>query len=141
MAKDRIPSAAVWGLLLEIKEGPLFFVDNIPVRTFRNNKMRGINFPTKPMWIEASLWYSQSVWAGNIDWSKEPFIASFQDFDISGCPHQLGSNCMSPLYPWNRAKLDPNQLQLMRNFRQQHMIYNYCWKNGAKFPECAPHNA
>ncbi|XP_059289997.1 xyloglucan endotransglucosylase/hydrolase protein 3-like [Lycium ferocissimum] len=120
----------------------VFFVDNIPVRSFENNKMKGINFPTRPMWIEASIWYSQSVWAGDINWNEEPFIAYYQDFDISGCPHQLGSNCKSPvLNPWNRHKLDPNQLQLMRNFRHQHMIYNYCRRNGAKFPECAPHNA
>ncbi|KAK4338681.1 hypothetical protein RND71_043168 [Anisodus tanguticus] len=120
----------------------VFFVDNIPIRSFKNNTMRGINFPTKPMWAEASLWYSQSFWAGNVDWDKEPFIAYYQDFNISGCP--LGSDCMSSvLNPWNRAKLDPQQLQLMRNFRQKHMVYNYCWRNGAsyRYPDCGPHNA
>ncbi|MCD7452299.1 hypothetical protein HAX54_016131 [Datura stramonium] len=119
----------------------VFFVDNIPIRTFKNNTMKGINYPTRPMWIEASLWYSQSeAWAGIVNWAEAPFIASFQDFNISGCPY--GSNCMvSPdLNPWTRPKLDPYQLQLIWNFRHKYLIYDYCVKNRARFPECALHD-
>ncbi|XP_059290011.1 putative xyloglucan endotransglucosylase/hydrolase protein 1 [Lycium ferocissimum] len=120
----------------------VFFVDNIPVRTFKNNTNRGINFPTKPMWIEGSLWYSQSLWAGSINWNREPFIAYYQDFDISGCPYQSDSNCMSPvLYPWVRPKLDLKQLQVMRNFRRRHMVYSYCRHNRGRFPECVHQSA
>nr|XP_009799420.1 PREDICTED: putative xyloglucan endotransglucosylase/hydrolase protein 1 [Nicotiana sylvestris] len=120
----------------------VWFVDNIPIRSFKNNTMRGINFPSRPMWIEASLWNSNSViWAGTVDWNKAPFIAYYQDFNISGCPYQTGNNCtLSPvLSPWNRPKIDPQQVQLMRNFRKKYMIYDYCWVNGVRYPECSHH--
>lgn len=117
-----------------------FLVDNIPIRTFKNNTKRGINFPTKAMWVEGSLWISQSeIWAGRVDWANAPFIVSYQDFNISGCPSN--SNCLpSPdLSQWTRPKLGPNQLQLMRNFRQKYMILDYCRsrQNKVRFPECA----
>ncbi|CAN4101318.1 unnamed protein product [Withania somnifera] len=120
----------------------VFFVDNIPIRTFTNNTKGGINFPTKPMWVEASLWFSQNVnWAGYIDWAKAPFIAYYQDFNISGCP--FGSYCLPSLdlTQWTRPKIDPKQWLIMMNFRHQYMIHNYCRLNKAKFPECRPHSA
>ncbi|WMV36131.1 hypothetical protein MTR67_029516 [Solanum verrucosum] len=118
----------------------VFFVDNIPIRSFKNNTKRGINFSTKSLWAEASLWISDSVvWAGAVDWGYAPFIVSFQDFNISGCP--AGSNCLpSPDFSlWTRPKLGPKQLKLMMNFRKNHMTFDYCRSKGNKhrYPECA----
>ncbi|KAM3373814.1 hypothetical protein P3S68_012528 [Capsicum galapagoense] len=119
----------------------VFFVDYMPIRTFKNNIDRGINYPTKPMWIEASLWYSDSAgWAGYVDWAKAPFIASFEGFNVTGCPY--GSTCVTPpsFSPWIKPKLSPEQLKALRVFRHRHMTYDYCAVFKGKFPECASKN-
>uniref|UniRef100_A0A3Q7H1P8 Xyloglucan endotransglucosylase/hydrolase n=1 Tax=Solanum lycopersicum TaxID=4081 RepID=A0A3Q7H1P8_SOLLC len=116
-----------------------FFVDNIPIRTFENNTNRGINYPTKSLWSEASLWISDAVgWAGSVEWGYAPFIVSFQDFNISGCP--AGSDCLpsTDFSPWTRHKLASRSLNLMRNFRKKYMTYDYCSseENKNRYPEC-----
>ncbi|GFQ06783.1 xyloglucan endotransglucosylase/hydrolase protein 2 [Phtheirospermum japonicum] len=42
----------------------VFNVDNIPIRVFKNNLARGIQYPTKAMHIEASIWNAD--WAGTV---------------------------------------------------------------------------
>ncbi|XP_009794505.1 putative xyloglucan endotransglucosylase/hydrolase protein 1 [Nicotiana tabacum] len=123
----------------------VFFIDDIPVREFMNLKVKAnVNYPTSPMQIEASVWYSNSSgWAGDIDWSLAPFIAHYQHFKISGCFPQPGNDCSSPVnQPWNRFKvLSPLQRQKMANFRKQYMTYDYCVPGFVQFPECSYNNS
>uniref|UniRef100_A0A7N2MM49 GH16 domain-containing protein n=1 Tax=Quercus lobata TaxID=97700 RepID=A0A7N2MM49_QUELO len=69
-----------------------FYVDNVPIRVFKNNKNIGVNYPSQPMHIEASLWDGDS-WATDggqtkINWTHAPFNAHYQGFGIAGCPVQ-----------------------------------------------------
>ncbi|QHO47094.1 putative xyloglucan endotransglucosylase/hydrolase protein B [Arachis hypogaea] len=68
----------------------VFFVDDVPIRVFKNCKDLGVKFPfDQPMKIYNSLWNADD-WAtrGGLektDWSKAPFIASYKGFHIDGC--------------------------------------------------------
>ncbi|KAJ6393280.1 hypothetical protein OIU77_022703 [Salix suchowensis] len=68
----------------------VFFVDDVPIRVFKNCKDLGLKFPfNQPMKIYSSLWNADD-WAtrGGLektDWSKAPFIASYKSFHIDGC--------------------------------------------------------
>ncbi|CAK9159181.1 unnamed protein product [Ilex paraguariensis] len=117
----------------------VFFVDNIPIRVFKNNTNIGVSYPSQPMQIEASLWNGDS-WAtdgGNtkINWSHAPFKAYFQGFNVNGCPsinHNYYSNiqhCSSSKYWWNTRnywKLDSNQQRAYEAVRTKYMNYDYC---------------
>ncbi|CAL5427213.1 unnamed protein product [Camellia sinensis] len=89
----------------------VFYVDNIPIRVFKNNTNIGVSYPTQPMQMEASLWDGDS-WATDggqtkTNWSYAPFKAHFQGFDIDGCPAQDSSNiqqCYSSKFWWNGDK-------------------------------------
>ncbi|KAL5716475.1 xyloglucan:xyloglucosyl transferase [Ranunculus cassubicifolius] len=67
-----------------------FFVDDTPIRIFKNNKDIGVKFPfNQPMKIYSSLWNADD-WAtrGGLektDWSKAPFVASYTSFHVDGC--------------------------------------------------------
>ncbi|XVF81208.1 hypothetical protein PTKIN_Ptkin15bG0137600 [Pterospermum kingtungense] len=120
----------------------VFYVDNIPIRVFKNNKNIGVGYPSQPMKIEASLWDGDS-WATDggqtkTNWSMAPFKAHFQGFDISGCStieqkhskHSVGDGeCFSPKYWWNSEKywkLDSKQQGQLENVRKEYMNYDYC---------------
>ncbi|KAG9149341.1 hypothetical protein Leryth_003307 [Lithospermum erythrorhizon] len=112
----------------------LFTVDEIPIRVYK--RVKGVNFPTTPMRIEASTWHA--TWAaGDVDWSKSPFISYYQGFDVTACsPPQ---NCASSELPWNKQKfmeLSPKQLELMRTYRNKYMTYDYCNTTANAHPEC-----
>lgn len=79
-----------------------FFVDNIPIRVFKNNTRLGARYPSQEMSVEGSIWNGES-WASSgkkIEWSQAPFQAHYQEFGIYGCP--FGANCSSEsqLYWW-----------------------------------------
>jgi xyloglucan:xyloglucosyl transferase len=91
-----------------------FYVDNVPIRVFKNNRNIGVDYPSKPMNIEASLWDGDS-WATDggqtkTNWSYAPFKAHFQGFDISGCPVQ-NSDVQQRSYD---------------NVRKKYVNYDYC---------------
>ena len=115
-----------------------FYVDNIPIRIYKNNTASGVGYPSQPMQILASLWDGDG-WATDggktkTDWSQAPFIASYQDFDVDGCPLTDNQNmdiqrCQSPNYWWNQRKfwkLDSNQMKAMEAVRNKYMNYDYC---------------
>ncbi|KAK8521736.1 hypothetical protein V6N12_066322 [Hibiscus sabdariffa] len=116
----------------------VFYVDDIPIRVFKNNKDSGAGYPSQAMKIEASLWDGDS-WATDggrtkTNWTSAPFKAHFQGFDISGCPksdHDSNTNreCFSPKYWWNSEKywtLDSKQKGQLENVRNKYMNYDYC---------------
>ncbi len=112
-----------------------FYVDNVPIRVFKNNRNIGVDYPSKPMNIEASLWDGDS-WATDggqtkTNWSYAPFKAHFQGFDISGCPVQNSDvqQCYSSKYSWNLEKywkLGPQEQRSYDNVRKKYVNYDYC---------------
>ncbi|KAL8521710.1 hypothetical protein ACS0TY_012013 [Phlomoides rotata] len=116
-----------------------FRIDNIPIRVFKNNTARGIDYPSKPMHIEGSIWNAD--WAGVVDWSQSPFIAQYEDFDFHACPAQ-GPNvagCTSNRYFWNKPgfwELNAAEKRLMATYRKQYMSYDYCSSPSTRLPEC-----
>ncbi|KAM7521822.1 hypothetical protein LguiA_011724 [Lonicera macranthoides] len=132
-----------------------FYVDNVPIRVFKNYTSKGVSYPTQPMQIEVSLWDGDS-WATDggqtkTNWSHSPFKAHFQGFNIDGCPSDyqkysknIDENCYSSNYWWNSRKywkLDPNQQKAYGDVRANYMNYDYC-RDTSRFPhpppECLP---
>jgi len=114
-----------------------FYVDDTPIRVFKNHTNIGVSYPSQPMQIEASLWNGES-WATDgghtkINWSHAPFQAHFQGFDINGCSdHQRQPNvqpCYSTSYWWNTRKywtLDSARQRAYENVRKKYLTYDYC---------------
>ncbi|KAL9667539.1 hypothetical protein QQ045_001900 [Rhodiola kirilowii] len=86
----RVSSVPVYILTLYLCQNFRFFVDDVPIRVFKNCKDLGVRFPfNQPMKIYSSLWNADD-WAtrGGLektDWSKAPFIASYRGFHVDGC--------------------------------------------------------
>ncbi|KAF9688400.1 hypothetical protein SADUNF_Sadunf02G0193400 [Salix dunnii] len=113
----------------------VFYVDDTPIRVFKNHTNIGVSYPSQPMQIEASLWDGDS-WATDggqtkTNWSHAPFQTYFQGFDINGCSDQ-DSNiqpCYSTNYWWNTRKywtLNSTQQRAYENVRKMYLIYDYC---------------
>lgn len=111
-----------------------FYVDDIPIRVFKNNTNIGVGYPSQAMTIEASLWDGDS-WATDggqtkINWSMSPFKVHFQGFDISGCQKtDSNKDCFLSEYWWNSEKywmLDSKQKINLKNIRKKYMNYDYC---------------
>ncbi|PON70827.1 Xyloglucan endotransglucosylase/hydrolase [Parasponia andersonii] len=129
-----------------------FFVDNIPIRVFKNNTSKGVDYPSKAMKIEASLWDGDS-WATDggqtkTDWAYAPFKAHFQGFHVYGCSVQIDNSsnnvnrdCYSENnYFWNTWKyqrLDSDQRRAYENVRKNYMNYDYC-TDRSRYPTPPP---
>ncbi|CAL5380576.1 unnamed protein product [Camellia sinensis] len=115
----------------------VFFVDNIPIRVFKNNIKIGVSYPTNPMQIVGSIW--QSDWAaggGNkINWTQAPFEAHYRGFDIQACNSQQCNNSW-----WNQDKyweLSPDQLKAYQHVRAKYLYYDYC-SDKPRYPNPPP---
>ncbi|XP_048138625.1 xyloglucan endotransglucosylase/hydrolase protein 2-like [Rhodamnia argentea] len=125
-----------------------FFVDKIPIRVFKNLGIKG-TYPTQAMQVVGTIWNAED-WAGKIDWSKAPFTAHFQGFDINGCvvPDVLdpGSfrgcyyNHRNAWWSWRANQtLTRRQGMQYRNVRRKYLDYDYCsdrTRYPVPFPEC-----
>ncbi|KZV25704.1 hypothetical protein F511_04765 [Dorcoceras hygrometricum] len=127
----------------------VFYVDNIPIRVFKNNTNIGVMYPTQGMQVEASVWNGDS-WATDggqtkTNWSNAPFAANFQGFDIGGCPLQQAASSAahcysSEAYWWNQNKfwkLDHNQQKALEDVRKKYMNYDYC-ADRPRYPKPPP---
>ncbi|XP_018847735.1 xyloglucan endotransglucosylase/hydrolase protein 2-like [Juglans regia] len=120
----------------------VFFVDDTPIRVFKNMERDiGVEYPSQPMQIEASLWNGDS-WATDggqtkTNWSNAPFKAHFQGFEIGACSvdhDQINSgadfeHCYSTGYWWNTEKyweLNHKEQREYENVRNMYMNYDYC---------------
>ncbi|KAL8521707.1 hypothetical protein ACS0TY_012010 [Phlomoides rotata] len=117
-----------------------FRIDNIPIRVFRNWRGKGIDYPSKPMHIESSIWNAN--WAGAVDWSKAPFIAQYEDFEFKACPTRGPGvdACASNKYFWNKPDfwvLNAEGKRVMTAFRKRYMTYDYCSSPSTRKPECS----
>lgn len=126
----------------------VFYVDEIPIRVYKNNEDKGIPFPKiQPMGVYSTLWEADD-WATRgglekIDWTKAPFYAYYKDFDIEGCTvPNLGQCISNPSDWWEGAgyqHLDPVAGRRYRWVRLNHMVYDYCTdkqRNPVTPPEC-----
>ncbi|KAL2540752.1 Xyloglucan endotransglucosylase/hydrolase protein 2 [Abeliophyllum distichum] len=130
----------------------VFYVDEIPIRIFKNNTNIGVSYPTQPMQIVASLWDGDS-WATDggqtkTNWSHAPFKAHFQGFNVNGCPLDIQNSlnilvqqqCYSSNYWWNDRKfwkLDKIQQKAYQQVRQKYMNYDYC-SDRSRHPNIPP---
>ncbi|CAL0302782.1 unnamed protein product [Lupinus luteus] len=114
----------------------VFYVDNTPIRVYKNKSNIGVGYPSRPMQIQASLWDGDS-WATNggktkTNWKYAPFKANFQGFDVSGCQVLSSSNsqnCFSEKHWWNSPKfwqLSPSQHRQYEHVKHKYMTYDYC---------------
>ena len=116
------------------------FVDETPIRVFKNNTSIGVGYPSQPMQLQGTIW--QGDWAANgkpVNWSSAPFKANYQGFGIDGCQTQTSNaqECHSPDLFWNGEQfweLDPNQRKAYEDVRNKYLKYDYCTDNAG--PEC-----
>jgi hypothetical protein len=124
-----------------------FFVDDIPIRVFKNCKDLGVRFPfNQPMKIYSSLWNADD-WAtrGGLektDWSKAPFIATYRGFHIDGCEASVEAKfCATQGKRWWDQKefqdLDSYQYRRLQWVRTKYTIYNYC-TDRVRYPTLSP---
>lgn len=125
-----------------------FFVDKIPIRVLKNLGIKG-TYPTQAMQVVGTIWNAKD-WAGKIDWSKAPFTAHFQGFDINGCVmlDDLDPGSFRGCYynHWNawwswrgNQTLSTRQGKQYQNVRRKYLDYDYCsdrTRYPDPFPEC-----
>ncbi|PHT86584.1 putative xyloglucan endotransglucosylase/hydrolase protein 26, partial [Capsicum annuum] len=119
------PSAVVW------------YVDDIPIRVFRNYLSQGIEYPNaQAMGVYSSLWNADD-WAtrgglDKINWNSAPFIARYRNFRTRAClwngPVSI-NQCAN--YNWWYTWPQYRQLSYAKRgqmdwIRNKYMIYDYC---------------
>ncbi|KAH9304766.1 hypothetical protein KI387_009170 [Taxus chinensis] len=124
----------------------VFSVDEVPIRVYKNNEVKGIPYPkSQAMGIYSTLWEADD-WATRgglekIDWSKAPFYAYYKDFDIEACAIPDGVSCTSNPNNWweglNYRSLSPLQARKYRWVRVNHMVYDYC-VDKSRYPVSPP---
>lgn len=62
-------------------------MDGIPIREFKNYKKDGVDYPWRPMQIEASI--CNADWAGVVDLSQAPLITHYEGFNFNAWPAQI----------------------------------------------------
>ncbi|KAM3383072.1 putative xyloglucan endotransglucosylase/hydrolase protein 26 [Capsicum galapagoense] len=117
----------------------VWYVDDIPIRVFKNYQSQGIPYPnTQAMGVYSSLWNADS-WATRgglvkIDWTNAPFIAKYRNFAPRGCPWggPISINQCAAQTPdnWYTAR-EYGQLSYTKQgqmdwVRKNYMIYDYC---------------
>uniref|UniRef100_A0A0E0N983 Xyloglucan endotransglucosylase/hydrolase n=1 Tax=Oryza rufipogon TaxID=4529 RepID=A0A0E0N983_ORYRU len=131
----------------------VFFVDDVPIREVRRTPAMTGDFPSKPMSIYATVW-DASTWATSggryrVNYRYGPFVASFTDLALLGCRvgdpigQMLSSAACAAaedaLLASDLAVMTLEKQQAMRRFREQNMVYSYCYdtlRYPAPFPEC-----
>ncbi|BAF07678.1 probable xyloglucan endotransglucosylase/hydrolase protein 30 [Oryza sativa Japonica Group] len=131
----------------------VFFVDDVPIREVRRTPAMTGDFPSKPMSIYATVW-DASTWATSggryrVNYRYGPFVASFTDLALLGCRvgdpigQMLSSAACTAaedaLLASDLAVMTLEKQQAMRRFREQNMVYSYCYdtlRYPAPFLEC-----
>ncbi|KAL4558575.1 hypothetical protein LXL04_036776 [Taraxacum kok-saghyz] len=127
----------------------VFFVDDTPIRIYKNKKMKGVGYPNRTMQVIVSFWDGPD-WATDggktkANYSNEPFLAHFQDFNIDGCqsaPSNPRKDCFSQKHWWNTKNfwhLSSRQRHAYEDVRKKHMNYDYCTDKNrypTPLPEC-----
>ncbi|GAV59600.1 Glyco_hydro_16 domain-containing protein/XET_C domain-containing protein [Cephalotus follicularis] len=122
----------------------VLYVDNRPIREFKNLESFGVPYPKKQsMRMYSSIWDADN-WAtrGGLvktDWSQAPFTASFRNFNANACLWSNGaSSCTnSTSNPWFSHQLDSNSQGVLKWVQKNYMVYNYC-TDTKRFPQGLP---
>ncbi|VAH37482.1 unnamed protein product [Triticum turgidum subsp. durum] len=131
----------------------VWYVDDVPIRVFRNYRDKGIAYPIKrPMFGYSSIWSAED-WAtqgGRVkaDWSKAPFVAGYRDMVLDVCPCDGADSCVYGCAgafshggrQQNCAGLTDQQRAKMQEVQKSHRIYDYCvdYRDNKKpGPECS----
>ncbi|KAG8076643.1 hypothetical protein GUJ93_ZPchr0006g40766 [Zizania palustris] len=140
--------------ILWTRAAVVFFVDDVPVREVRRSAAMAGDFPSKPMFLYATVW-DASTWATSggrysVNYRYGPFVASFTDLALLGCrvdPIQMPSSgsaeCTAvedALLASDLAVMTLEKQQAMRRFREHNMVYSYCYdtlRYPVPFPECS----
>lgn len=131
----------------------VFYVDNTPVRMFRN--LQGVlpgNFQypnSQPMGLYLSIW-DGSQWATQggrikLDWNVAPFVATYERFRLNGCvagpSDKAGiAKCQNSTFAApgaNAQKLPIARVRQMRVVKATQVMYNYC-DDRARYPTAPP---
>ncbi|WZZ91357.1 hypothetical protein YC2023_119936 [Brassica napus] len=141
-SKDYHSYSVLWNMYQIV-----FFVDDVPIRVFKNSKDIGVKFPfNQPMKIYSSLWNADD-WAtrGGLEktnWAKAPFLASYRGFHVDGCEASVNAKfCETQGKRWWDQKefqdLDAQQYKRLKWVRTRYTIYNYC-TDRVRFPVPPP---
>eukprot|EP00253_Pinus_taeda_P014017 PITA_14017 len=128
----------------------VFLVDSIPIRVHMNiEASAGVPYPsTQPMRILSTLSNGEN-WAtdggkAKIDWSKAPFVASYQSFEVNACSGPSASSPPCANKWWEQPEfqsLNQYQLDRIKWVRKNYMTYDYCQDRLGRFSstpaECA----
>ncbi|KAL1539713.1 xyloglucan:xyloglucosyl transferase [Salvia divinorum] len=106
----------------------VWFVDNIPIRVYKNYLDDGIPYPDldKPMRAYSSIWNADS-WAtrgglDRINWSKAPFVAKLRKFRARACDFR-GAASVANCTTSQLGLHDRIQMELIRI---KSLVYDYC---------------
>ncbi|EAY81204.1 hypothetical protein OsI_36383 [Oryza sativa Indica Group] len=140
--KDYHSYSVLWNLYMIA-----FFVDDTPIRVFKNSKDLGVRYPfNQPMKLYSSLWNADD-WATRggrekTDWSRAPFVASYRGFHVDGCEASAEARyCATQGARWwdqpEFRDLDADQYRRLAWVRKTHTIYNYC-EDRERYPAMSP---
>ncbi|KAK9285192.1 hypothetical protein L1049_024380 [Liquidambar formosana] len=124
----------------------VFYVDEVPIRVYKNNEARRIPYPTsQPMGVYSTLWEADD-WATRgglekIDWSKAPSMLITRTLTLRDVLCQEPRPCASnPRNWWEGAayqELSVLEARRYRWVRINHMIYDYC-TDKSRYPVTPP---
>ncbi|PKI75172.1 hypothetical protein CRG98_004433 [Punica granatum] len=111
----------------------IIYVDNTPIREFKNLRSVGVPYPMKqPMRVFGSLWDADD-WAtrGGLvktNWTLAPFTASFRNLNYDACIISNGRSSCKPKSSkrFMIQKLDLAGQNRLKAVQSKYMIYNYC---------------
>ncbi|KAG6438276.1 hypothetical protein SASPL_103213 [Salvia splendens] len=113
----------------------VWFVDNIPIRVYRNYLHEGIPYPDldQPMRVYSSIWNADS-WAtrgglDRINWSKAPFVAKLRKFRARACKFEGSTSvgqCTAAAAASATSELGLDGQSQMELIRYKSLIYDYC---------------
>uniref|UniRef100_A0A5B6YTH0 Xyloglucan endotransglucosylase/hydrolase n=1 Tax=Davidia involucrata TaxID=16924 RepID=A0A5B6YTH0_DAVIN len=117
----------------------IFYVDDTPIRVFKNLKSPDVPFPTYyPMQV------SFDIWNNNVPEKKAPLTATLRNFSADACVWSSQSSRCNSLGTWRSQMLDFHGINKLKWVQRKFMIYNYC-ADKARFPhgppqECSANN-
>ena len=111
-----------------------FYIDETPIREVVRSERMGLQFPSKPMSLYATIWDGSS-WATSggrykVDYKYAPYVAQFTDLLLQPDHGAGGETTMSP---------SVQQRAAMERVRARYMTYGYCYDRDrypAPLPEC-----
>uniref|UniRef100_A0ACD5TWJ5 Uncharacterized protein n=1 Tax=Avena sativa TaxID=4498 RepID=A0ACD5TWJ5_AVESA len=114
-----------------------FYIDETPIREVVRSERMGLQFPSKPMSLYATIWDGSS-WATSggrykVDYKYAPYVAQFTDLLLRPDPDHRGAAAGEAM------SLSSAQRAAMERARARHMTYGYCYDRArypAPLPEC-----